>query len=534
VRDITERDRAEEALREQANLLDLTQVIVRDLDGSIVLWNQGSHDLYGFSKEEALGQISHELLHTEFPEPLGQIEEKLKAAGRWEGELAHRKRDGGRIVVSSVWVLHRDVEGRPVRVLETNADITARKLAEDELGRIEKALRVQTRMLHSILDSMGEGLIAADANGKFLAWNPAAVIMMGRGAAELPPDEWTSHYAVYRTDGITPFPADELPLVRAIRGQSALVELIVRNPRANLDVWIEATARPLKDEQGRMAGGVIALRDITQIKADEREIRKLHDELEQKVIQRTAELKAANDELETFSYSVSHDLRAPLRQIDGFARILGERLGPQADSETSHYLSRIQKAATHMSSLLEGMLDMARLGRRGLQVRPTDLNSLASQVIADLKVDAPDRHIDWILDPLPILPCDSVLVKALLYNLLSNAVKFTALRERAIIRVGHRIESGETLIFIEDNGAGFDMKYADKLFGIFQRLHRSEHFPGTGVGLATVQRIIKKHGGRIWAEAELNIGAKFHFTLTPGIIPCAEGPKHETEVLVEN
>jgi PAS domain S-box-containing protein len=534
VRDVTERERAEAALREQAKVLDLAQVIVRDLDGSIVLWNLGSQELYGFSKEEALGQSTHELLHTEFPEPLERIEEKLKVAGRWEGELVHRKRDGGRIVVFSVWVLLRDAEGHPVRVLETNADITARKQAEDELGHIEKALHVQTRMLHSILDSMGEGLIAADENGKFIVWNPAAVTLLGRGAADLPVDEWSGHYSVYRTDGVTPLPADELPLVRAMRGEAALVELIVRNPRANVDTWMEATARPLKDERGRMAGGVVALRDVTHRKAGERKIRELNDELEQKVIQRTAQLKAANHELETFSYSVSHDLRAPIRQIDGFARILSERLGPQADSETSHYILRIQTAATHMSSLLEGLLDMARMGRQGLQMRLTDLNLLASQVIEDLKGDVPDRQIEWILDPLPIINCDYVLVKAILANLLSNAVKFTGLREGAIIRIGHHFENGETVISVEDNGVGFNMKYADKLFGIFQRLHRSEDFPGTGVGLATVEQIVKKHGGRIWAEAELNAGAKFHFTLMPEIIRRAEGPKHETEVRLDN
>jgi light-regulated signal transduction histidine kinase (bacteriophytochrome) len=331
---------------------------------------------------------------------------------------------------------------------------------------------------------------------------------------------------------VTPLPAGEFPLVCAMRGQAASVEMIVRNPTANSDVWIEAAARPLKDEGGRMSGAVVALRDTTQRKADERRIQELHDELEQRVIQRTAQLKAANDELETFSYSVSHDLRAPLRQIDGFARILGERLGPQADSETSHYLGRIQKAATHMSCLLEGLLDMGRLGRQGLQVRLTDLNSLAFQVIEDLKVDVQDRQIEWILDPLPIIPCDGVLVKAILSNLLSNAVKFTRQREHAIIRVSQRIEGGETVIFVEDNGVGFNMKYADKLFGIFQRLHRSEDFPGTGMGLATVHRIITKHGGRIWAEAQLNTGAKFHFTLQSESIGRAEGSKHKTEVLL--
>ncbi len=273
----------------------------------------------------------------------------------------------------------------------------------------------------------------------------------------------------------------------------------------------------------------IVIRDGTAHMKMAEHIKQLNRSLEKHV----EELQTANHELETFNYSVSHDLRAPLRQIDGFARILGERLGPQAGSETSRYLQRIQHAATHMSGLLEGLLDLARLGRQGLYMQPADLNALASEVMEELRLEAPDRQIEWILDPLPIINCDSVLVKAVFSNLLSNAVKFTQPRECAIIRVGHRIENGETVIFVEDNGVGFNMKYADKLFGIFQRLHRSEDFPGTGIGLATVQRIIKKHGGRIWAEAELNSYATFHFTLLPKGMEQAEGSKHENEVLHE-
>jgi light-regulated signal transduction histidine kinase (bacteriophytochrome) len=258
-------------------------------------------------------------------------------------------------------------------------------------------------------------------------------------------------------------------------------------------------------------------------------IQQLNRSLEKHV----GELQTANQELETFSYSVSHDLRAPLRQIDGFARILGERMGPQSDSDSSHYLKRIQAAATHMGHLLEGLLDLGRLGRQGLRVQPTDFNSLVSEVIEELKLEMPNRQIEWILDPLPMINCDRILVKAVFCNLLSNAVKFTRLRECAIIRVGQRLENGETVIFVGDNGVGFNMKYADKLFGVFQRLHRYEDFPGTGIGLATVQRIIKKHGGRIWAEAELNSYATFHFTLLPGGMEQAEGSNHESEVLHE-
>jgi light-regulated signal transduction histidine kinase (bacteriophytochrome) len=186
-----------------------------------------------------------------------------------------------------------------------------------------------------------------------------------------------------------------------------------------------------------------------------------------------------------------------------------------------------------MGSLLEGLLDLARLGRQGLRVQATDLNLLAREVVEELKLEVPNRQIEWILAPLPIINCDSVLVKAVFSNLLSNAVKFTRLRECAIIRVGQRLENGETVISVGDNGVGFNMKYADKLFGIFQRLHRSQDFAGTGIGLATVQRIIKKHGGRIWAEAELNSYATFHFTLLPGSLEQGDGSKHENEVLHE-
>jgi PAS domain S-box-containing protein len=510
VRDVSERERAEAVLREQAQVLELAQVLVRDQNGSIVLWNLGAQELYGFTKEEALGRISHELLQTEFPEPLERIEEKLRSAGRWEGELAHCKRDGSRMVVSSVWVLHRDIEGRPARVLEANVDITARKQAEDELGRIENALRIQTRMLHSILDSMSEGLIAADENGKFLLWNPAAVNILGRGPADLPVGDWASHYAVYRTDGVTLFPTDELPLVRALHGHTVSVEMVVRNPKLKADVWIEATARPLKDERGLRCGGVVALRDITQRKVDEQEIRRLNDELEQKVIRRTAQLEAANKELEAFTYSVSHDLRAPLRHIAGFSGMLIEESGSALDARSMRLLQRIQEGTQRMGQMVDELLSLARVGRQALNLQVTGLNSIVDEVLGVLQQDYDGRLIEWRIARLPFVDCDATLIRLVFQNLISNALKYSRPRSPAVIEIG---KTEENAIFIRDNGVGFSMKHADKLFGVFQRLHRAEDFEGTGVGLATAQRIIQKHGGRIWAEAELDRGATFYFTL---------------------
>lgn len=245
----------------------------------------------------------------------------------------------------------------------------------------------------------------------------------------------------------------------------------------------------------------------------EREILQLNQELEKRVKERTAELQATNAELEAFTYSVSHDLRAPLRHIDGFTRILVEEAGPGLDQTARHYLERVQEGARHMGALVDDLLHLSRVGRQELNTHMTSLNSLIDEVIRDLKSETEGREIEWQIGQLPVLICDSGLMRQVFANLLSNAVKFTRTKQPAVIQIDHTRLDGEAAIFVRDNGVGFNMKYADKLFGVFQRLHRQEEFEGTGVGLATVQRIIHKHGGRIWAEAESDQGATFYFTL---------------------
>jgi light-regulated signal transduction histidine kinase (bacteriophytochrome) len=229
------------------------------------------------------------------------------------------------------------------------------------------------------------------------------------------------------------------------------------------------------------------------------------------VQQINAQLEAANKELEAFTYSVSHDLRAPLRHIDGFARILREDYGPQLDSPAQHYLDRVQQGAGQMGQLIEDLLAFSRTARQSIRRQSVSLQQLVEEVQQTL--DTGDRRIEWRLHLLPVAPCDPVLMKQVLLNLLANAVKFTRPRERAVIEVGAESRNGQPVLYVRDNGVGFPMKYADKLFGVFQRLHRQEDFEGTGVGLAIVQRIIHKHGGRVWAESELDRGATFYFTL---------------------
>jgi len=255
---------------------------------------------------------------------------------------------------------------------------------------------------------------------------------------------------------------------------------------------------------------------LAQIQSRDAELRQAHGEMERRVLERTAELGAANKELEAFSYSVSHDLRAPLRQIDGFSAILMDQCAAELSPDARRYLQRVRDRAHHMGHLVDDLLSMGRIGRQVVRRRDTDINELISGIQSDLAPECEGRRIEWRIANLPQISCDPGLAKIVFMNLLSNALKYSRDREVAVIEVGHLAGENAPVFFVRDNGAGFDMRYADKLFGVFQRLHRSDEFEGTGVGLATVQRVVQKHGGHIWAEAQLEKGATFFFTFTPG------------------
>jgi signal transduction histidine kinase len=252
---------------------------------------------------------------------------------------------------------------------------------------------------------------------------------------------------------------------------------------------------------------------LAQIQERDAALKEARDRLEQKVQERTAQLTAVNSDLEAFSYSVSHDLRAPLRHVAGFSQILKEEYGATMDAAAQGYLEKIQAGTENMGRLIEALLKMAQLSRKELACTVTDLNLLLKDVLAELQSELEGRRIDWRIGDLPAAECDPNLLKQVFANLISNAVKYTRRREVGVIEIGHVPEQEALVIFIRDNGAGFDEKYANKLFGVFQRLHRADEFEGTGVGLSTVQRIIRKHGGEIWAKGEVNKGATFFFSL---------------------
>jgi PAS domain S-box-containing protein len=383
-----------------------------------------------------------------------------------------------------------------------------------ELARSREALSRETQILESILNSIVDGVVVADQTGRFLRFNPAAERILGIGAMKAPPDQWSERYGLFLPDMETRYPAQELPLVRAMRGETVENDVMfVRRQGHTQGIVISVNAAPLTDDAGVGTGGVAIFRDITEQNRAERKIRQHNAELESRVADRTQELSHAVSELEAFSYSVSHDLRAPLRHIDGFSIALMEDCGHQLGHQAEVYLRRIREGVQRMGSLIDGMLRLSHASRCQLRVQAVDLSLVARRIAADLQRRDVKRYVHFEIEPQAKAVGDPELLGAVMENLMDNAWKFTAKQGLARIHFGKTVQAGETAYFIRDDGVGFDAAYSAKLFQPFQRLHGESEFAGTGIGLATVQRIIRRHGGQVWAEAELENGATFYFTL---------------------
>jgi hypothetical protein len=531
--DAERRHMAEEVVRGEERFQTMVNGIpqlawMANPDGHIFWYNRRWYEYTGTTFEQMEGggwQSVHD--PAVLPKVIEKWKQSIARGERFDMEFPLRGADGHFRTFLTRIVPLRNSEGRIVRWFGTNTDISERQEAEEKLSQqaeelshqarelrlSREALAAQSRTLQSVLDSIADGLIATDAQGNFVLWNPAADRILGQGKADVPPSEWAQHYRVYLPDRTILYPAEELPLARALRGLQVESEMFVQREDGAGGAWIEASAQPLRDENKTLCGAVVAFRDITRRVLSDRAIRELNSKLEQRVTERTAELIALNQELEAFSYSVSHDLRAPLRHISGFVRILQEDFAAALDPVAQSYVRRIEAGAQNMTRLVDEMLNLSRLGRQALNFKPTALNDLVDEVISLLDPEIAGRQVEWKIAALSPAECDPTLMKQVFQNLISNALKYSRPRLETVIEIGEMPGDGMRTIFVRDNGVGFDMKYADKLFGVFQRLHKGEEFEGTGVGLATAARIVQKHGGRIWAEAEKDCGATFYFTL---------------------
>ena len=352
--------------------------------------------------------------------------------------------------------------------------------------------------VHQLLDSRGDyAIFMLDANGYVGSWNRGAQQIKGYSREEIIGQHFSVFYPL--EDRRQGKPERDLDIA-AREGRFEEEGKRVREDGS--EFWGNIVLSAVRDRTGALAGFVKVTRDLTERRGAQE--RALADD---------KALKAVNAELEAFTYSVSHDLRAPIRQIEGFSRILAERLGTSADREVSHCLRRIQEGSRQMGRLVDDLLQLAQLGRQDARRLRVPLDSLIRDVMANLRTETTGRDIEWRVEELPLVVCDAGLMHVLFTNLLSNAVKYTRKKPKAVIEIGHLFKDRELVIYVRDNGVGFDMKYADKLFGVFQRLHSADEFEGTGVGLATVQRIVRKHSGVVWAEASPDAGATFFFTL---------------------
>lgn len=500
-RDITERKRAEAALRKKTEELDqfftlaLDLLCIADTDGYFHRLNPQWEVVLGYSLPELEGQRFIDLVH---PDDQAST---LTAIGNLSAQKAvlnfvnrYRCKDG-----SYRWIEWRSYPMGNL-IYAAARDITERKQAEAKLRTSEARYRA---LVQSQIDLISRYL--PDTTLTFV--NEAYCKFYGKTPEELIGQSY-------------------LTMVAPGFHQQALKETenFVKDPRPisgeylnyrwdGQECWIHWILQGIVDDDGRLVEIQATGRDITPLKRAEEEIRKLNQELEQRVAERTAQLEAANRELEAFSYSVSHDLRAPLRAVDGYTRILEEDYQAILDAEGQRVCAVIRQQTQRMGELIDDLLAFSRLGRAQMEAASIDMTPLVTSVFQELTTPEDQARINFHLGPLPPAQGDPTMIRQVWLNLLANAIKFSARRERAIIEVSGCQAGGENIYSVRDNGAGFDMQYAAKLFGVFQRLHSEREFEGTGVGLALIQRIIHRHGGRVWAEGVVDQGAIFYFTV---------------------
>jgi PAS domain S-box-containing protein len=469
-------------------------MVIVDQEGTIIMVNAQMEKLFGYSREDVVGERVDLLVPRRFKDvhPFHRAQYGRNPRARPMGadlELYALRKDGTEFPVEiSLSPMESEEEKLIIAAIR---DITDRKRAEEKFrGLLESApdamVVVDQKGVIQLVNSQTERLFGYDR-----------VQLVGEPVEVLVPKRFRKKHARHRGGYYGEHPTRPMGIGLDLFGLR----------KNGTEFPVEISLSPLETEEGLLVSA--AIRDVTQRKLMEEDVQKLNEDLKQ----RAAQLEAANKELEAFSYSVSHDLRAPLRSIDGFSHVVLEDYGEQLPADARGYLERVRAAAQRMAVLIDDLLNLSRVTRTALQPKFINLSKMAEEIVHGLQESHPDRQVDFSSTPDLMVEADPHLMNIVLENLLSNAWKFTSKREQAAIEFGQKNHAKERTFYIRDNGVGFDMAYVGKLFGVFQRLHSVSEFPGTGVGLATVQRIISIHGGRIWAESAEGKGTTFYFTL---------------------
>jgi PAS domain S-box-containing protein len=518
-RDITDHKRAEEALRESEERFrtlyeNSTVGIYRTtLDGRILLANPTLVGMLGYSSFEELSSRNLEKDGFSPSYERAHFIDTIERKGELKGlESAWTRRDGSVIFVSESARAIRDREGKTLYYDGIVEDITERK-------RSEEALRESQSLYHSFIEQLPNAVFRKDREGRYVLVNPHFCRLKGLKEEDFigrkPMEVAASEIATQGVEGqATKYSnvGEDVHEQILRTGQIFETEEEYLGTDGSL-VQMYVVRMPVFDSHKTIIGTQGIMFDVSERKRAEEEIQKLNAELERRVADRTAQLEATNKELEAFSYSISHDLRAPLRSIDGFSQALLEDYHDKLDEHGKGFLTRVRNAAQRMAQLIDDVLDLSRIHRAEMSRVRVDISGLAAELMEDLHQSQPRRRVEAMIEPGISADGDPQLLRLLLQNLLENAWKFTSKNNHATIEVGSCQRDGKRVYFVKDDGAGFDMAHADRLFAPFQRLHAQTEFAGTGIGLASAQRIIHRHEGKIWAESEVEKGATFYFTL---------------------